>query len=212
MYDFFTGVVVETSAPAAAPPRVVLEAGGVGYALLVSAATRDALIPGARATLYVDYRVSEGRGGAEHRLYGFLTKAERALFEMFTSVNRVGPAKALSIVSAAPPEQLVDAVLAENDALIAQARGVGRQLARLIVVEVKKKMMAFAAEFEKSRRGAPPAAPGPAQAARDAIAALAALGYSTADAAALVGEAAREIGPAATTQDLMRTAFKRATR
>ena len=81
MFYHIEGVVCELE-----PALAVLDCGGVGYALSVTANTLSGLRMGQRAKLYV----SESIGENNFDLFGFLDKNERRCFEMRSEERRVG--------------------------------------------------------------------------------------------------------------------------
>ena len=87
------------------PDSVVIEAGGVGYAVTITAAAQRALPPlGASAFLLVHtHTVQDG----PTQLFGFADAEERRVFETLLSVQGVGPKVALAILSSLPIGELV---------------------------------------------------------------------------------------------------------
>ena len=92
------------------PSLVVIDCGGIGFALNITANTAAALKPGARAKLFV----AEAIGETNFDLYGFIDKSERRCYNMLTSVSGIGPKAALSILSYNSPEALALAIM-NND-------------------------------------------------------------------------------------------------
>ncbi len=169
----------------AGPAGVVLDVGGVGYALTATAeAIRladDARRRDAAATLVTHLHVREDA----LLLFGFVDVAERRLFEALIGVSKVGPKVALGLVSALGAERLRSALAAGDAALLASVRGVGKSIAQRLVVELQEKVGAMpGAPGRSPTRPAAPAS-GPGDGSRDA---LVALGMSVAEAdAALAG-------------------------
>lgn len=154
------------------PDRVVIEAGGVGYELLVSISTFDRLPrEGAEAKLLAWHCVRED----DEMLFGFATAEEREMFLKLTQVSGVGPKIALAILSGSSIGELSLAIASGNAKRISSIKGVGKKTAEKICVELKDKVSALAALAATSRRGADDAR---APVLRDAILALSALGFS----------------------------------
>lgn len=61
------------------------------------------------------------------RLYGFQSKAERALFEKLLNVSGIGPKGALAILAAGMPEHVVAAIENEDEAFLVKFPGVGKK-------------------------------------------------------------------------------------
>ena len=118
------------------PNLAVIDCGGVGFALNITAATAAALKPGAKAKLYV----YEAIGEANFDLYGFVGKSEKRCFEMLTTVSGVGPKAALSILSYNSPEALAMAVINNDEKALTAAPGVGKRIAQRIILELKDKL------------------------------------------------------------------------
>jgi Holliday junction DNA helicase RuvA len=120
------------------PDSVVIEAGGVGYAVTITAAAQRALPPlGATAFLLVHtHTVQDG----PIQLFGFADAEERRVFETLLSVQGVGPKVALAILSSLPIGELVRAIGATDIATLTKIRGVGRKTAERISVELRDKI------------------------------------------------------------------------
>ncbi|HYX88187.1 MAG TPA: Holliday junction branch migration protein RuvA [Gaiellaceae bacterium] len=144
--------------------RVVLDVGGVGYALSVTPTASRVAERGEEVTLETYLHVREDA----LQLYGFGEPAERELFEHLLAVSGVGPKVALAIVSGSPPAELRRAIALEDTARFEAIPGIGRKTAQRVVLELKEKLGAAAVAPAPSRVGA-----------RDA---LVELGYSVVEA------------------------------
>jgi Holliday junction DNA helicase RuvA len=163
-----------------APDQVVIEAGGVGYLVTITAAAYRALPPvGAEARLFV-YTHAVQDGGLQ--LFGFADPDERRVFETLLSVQGVGPRVAVAILSGLPLPELVRAIASENLAALTQIRGVGRKIAERLTLELREKIIALGVA------GKPAAAPGGPPSGRlgEVYGALIELGYRPAEIEALV--------------------------
>jgi len=120
------------------PDAVVIEAGGVGYAVTVTVAAHRVLPPlGSTAFLLIHpHAVQDG----PLQLFGFADADERRLFETLLSVQGVGPKVALAILSSLPKGELVRAIGAADVATLTKVRGVGRKTAERISVELRDKI------------------------------------------------------------------------
>ncbi len=156
----------------------VLDCGGVGYALLVSEATRRKLPPkGERARLYTHLYLREDIMD----LYGFYSEQERAQFRLLIGVSGVGPKVALSILSLFGASELASCVLSGDAKALTVCPGVGPKLAQRLLLELKDKMN-LEDIVSGPTGGAQAAAPLSNQ--QEAISALLALGYSQSEALA----------------------------
>jgi Holliday junction DNA helicase RuvA len=122
---------------AARDPALVVELGGLGLAVHVSAATAAALPPvGATVFLHTYLLVRE-----DHlALYGFTSEEERTLFVQLLGVNGVGPRMALTLLSSAPHADLLRALQEGDEAWLVRLPGVGKKTAARLVVELQGKL------------------------------------------------------------------------
>lgn len=164
------------------PTFAVLDAGGVGFRLTVSANTYGQISPAAARAdtvkLYTHMAVRED--GME--LFGFADEQELETFRLLITVSGVGPKAAMAILSAFTPEKFAVAVCSEDKKTIARANGIGPKTAARIILELHDKMAAgvtLPSAFDAFTVGAPTAAKtgGSAQLA-EAQEALLVLGYS----------------------------------
>jgi Holliday junction DNA helicase RuvA len=117
--------------------HVVIDCGGVGYRLAVSAETlRHVPAVGQEATLHTHLVVRDDALA----LYGFATEEERELFLLLLGVQAVGPKVALAVLSGGSPRDLLRAVAAGDTARLQAAPGVGKRTAERIVVELREKV------------------------------------------------------------------------
>jgi len=169
------------------PNQVIVDAGGVGYLVAVPLSTFAALGElHNEVTLLIHTHVREDALA----LYGFLSAREKHLFELLLGISGVGPTLALKILSGINVEELVPAIRAGDLVRLTKIPGVGRKTAERIVVELKDKLEAVAAESEK------PSPASPAGVEADVRSALVNLGYDERTAEAAVAEAKRQAGTA----------------
>jgi Holliday junction DNA helicase RuvA len=122
---------------AAREPVLVLEVGGVGFAVHVSARTAATLpARGGAVTLATYLHVRED----QLALYGFATETERALFVQLLAVNGIGPRAALTLLSSAPHEELLRALQDGDEDYLVKLPGVGRKTAARLVLELQGKL------------------------------------------------------------------------
>ena len=171
MFYHIEGIVTELE-----PNLVVLDCGGLGYALNATMNTVSCLHMGDKAKLYV----AEAIGENNFDLYGFFTKGEKRCFELLVSVSGIGPKAALSILSYSTPETLALAIMNEDVKALTVAPGVGKKIAQRVILELKDKM---SKETGGQEIRLPVVGPSAAQdgTMNDAMAALAVLGYSSAE-------------------------------
>ncbi|MFZ0041490.1 MAG: Holliday junction branch migration protein RuvA [Solirubrobacteraceae bacterium] len=117
--------------------HVVIDCGGVGYRLAVSAETLKHVPSAGRDVILHAHLVVRDDALA---LYGFATEDERDLFLMLLGVQSVGPKVALAVLSGAPPRELLAVVAAGDVARLQAAPGVGKRTAERIIVELREKV------------------------------------------------------------------------
>ena len=184
----------------AGPDFVVLDVGGVGYMVSVSATTRQKVpAPGGDIDLDIHTHVRED----QLNLYGFASVEELNLFEMLIQVDGVGPKVGLNILSAASLEVLKRAIVSEDAAPIRRASGVGQRTAAKVIIELKPKLDA-AGELEAVPRAAALAGDGAVPKAVES--ALRNLGFSSQE--VRVGLESVDWKATPSTQEALATALK----
>lgn len=129
MFSFITGTIEEKE-----NNLVVLNCNGVGFELNVSETTIYELPNiGEVATLHTYMAVREDA----ITLFGFATKEEKAVFLKLTSVSGIGGKMAITILSAMPVTNLIDAIVSENIRLLSSVKGLGKKTAERIIVDLK---------------------------------------------------------------------------
>jgi len=119
------------------PSFVVIEASGLGYHINVSLYTYTKIEKAESAKLLTHFHVKED----QQTLYGFYDETERSFFRLLISVNGVGPATALVVLSSMNPEDFRAAVIGEDVASIRRVKGIGPKTAQRIILDLKDKMM-----------------------------------------------------------------------
>lgn len=155
----------------------VIECGGVGYKCQTTINTLKKIKLNSEAMLYTYMNVRDDAV----ELFGFSSTSELSTFKMLISVSGVGPKAGLAILSELTPEQVAVAVASGDSKTITRAQGVGNKLAQRVILELKDKLKGVATSqegFSVSESTAPVFAGGNIT---NAVAALAVLGYSSAE-------------------------------
>jgi Holliday junction DNA helicase RuvA len=119
------------------PDHVVVDCGGVGYCLSVSAETlRHVPAAGKPVTLHAHMVMRDDAIS----LYGFHSESERDLFLMLLGVQAVGPKVALAVLSGGTPRELIGALAAGDAARFQAVPGIGKRTAERIIVELREKV------------------------------------------------------------------------
>ena len=164
---------------------LVIDVGGVGYAVTVSGKTRAGLGVGdAAVTLLTEMQVRED----SMTLFGFVDSAEREAFRLLVTVQGVGAKAAMAILTVLGPDEIAAAVMAGDKAMVARADGVGPKLAQRIVNELASKIgsLPVAGGLGVATPGAPS---DDGNVGVDAMSALVNLGYGRAEAHAALQKA-----------------------
>ncbi|MCC7173642.1 MAG: Holliday junction branch migration protein RuvA [Bryobacterales bacterium] len=119
------------------PNLVIVEAGGVGYAVTIPISTFSALPPpGAEVRLRIYTHVREDA----FSLYGFLTGEEKTLFEKLIGVSGIGPKLAVTVLSGLPVQELIGSIRQGLAEQLVRIPGVGKKTAERIVLELRDKL------------------------------------------------------------------------
>ena len=166
MIGRIAGALLEKS-----PPRILVDAHGVGYELEVPMSTFYQLPSlGAQVALLTHFVVREDA----QLLFGFLTEEERRTFRELVKVSGVGPRTALAVLSGLSTEELAQAVVQQSTARLVKVPGIGKKTAERLLLELKGKLQAASASGVAVAD----------EAQSDVMQALLALGYSEKEAGA----------------------------
>ncbi len=185
---------------------VIIDVSGVGYVVHCSGRGFAALPgQGEPVSLWIETHVRE-----DHiHLYGFPEAAERDWFRLLSTVQGVGARVALAILSVLAPDDLIQAIAAQDQRAVARANGVGPKLAGRIVTELKDKAGQFAlGPAAALAGGAASNGGGAAPLSEDAISALVNLGYQRSEAFGAVAQATRSLGAEAPLEAVIKAGLK----
>lgn len=161
--------------------QVVIDVGGVGFAVAVPADVAHTATVGEKLLLHTSLIVRED----SLSLFGFADRGELEIFGLLISVTGVGPKSALGVLSHLTGDQIAEAVTAEDDAPFRRVSGIGPKTAKLIVLQLTGKVQAFAAPSK-------PVAAGGGDVVTQVAAALVGLGWSEKVAAEASAQTAAE--------------------
>ncbi len=203
MYAYIKGTLEEIT-----EDNIIVEAGGIGYNVKVSAATAQ-LLPGLgnEVKIYTYTLVREDT----FSLYGFLTRDDLEIFKKLITVNGIGPKGGLAVLSVMSADDLRIAVLSGDAKAIARAPGIGSKTAERLILDLRDKISLE--DTLKNIGGTPnPSAVSPDGTSMDnamikeAVEALTALGYSVTDATSAVRKV--EMTEGMTVETLLKAALK----
>lgn len=123
------------------PTHIFLETGGIGYMVKISLNTFEKIQKLETCSLHTSLIVKiENQSVSGFDLYGFFEELEKDLFEKLISVSGVGAATARMMLSSFKPEEIRNAILTENEAMIQSIKGIGPKSAKRIILELKDKV------------------------------------------------------------------------
>lgn len=203
MIAFLKGRLVHST-----PLLAVLEVNGVGYEVHVPVTTSERL-PALGETVTLHTRVVYREDA--HEVFGFASREERDFFCLLVEkVKGIGPRTAISLMSRLSIPVFQQAIAAQDVGLLSRVPGIGRKTAERLIVELKDKLSSPSTSSAPSPFGAADlSAPGhgASSALKDALDALVTLGIKPADADKALRRAAQTLGPAATSEALIRVAL-----
>lgn len=119
------------------PDHVVVDTGGVGYRLAVSAETLKA-VPATGREVFLHAELIPRDDAL--LLFGFASEEERDLFGELISVSGVGPKVALAVLSGGPVRELLRAIAAGDAKRFQAVPGIGKRTSERIIVELREKI------------------------------------------------------------------------
>lgn len=187
---------------------IVVEAGGVGMGIHVPLSLLERLPGiGREVTVYTYFQVREDAMS----LYGFLNRQDREMFRQLIGVNGVGPKAALGILSTMTPDDLRMAIVTGDAKAISRAPGIGPKTAQRLILDLKDKvsMEEVLGNLALPSDGGASAALGTigmGEAAKEAVQALVALGYSNMEANKAVKQV--EVTETMTAEDVLKASLR----
>ena len=173
MFAYVYGFLEDTTVD-----NAVIDVNGFGINVRISADTASRLPGiGEEVRLYTYTYVKEDA----FLLYGFLSRSDLEMFKLCITVSGIGPKGALAILSVMDADDLRFAVLSGDSKAISKAPGVGAKTAQRVILELKDKMSLEDAFEKKSEHVQTLKISGNGQVRNDAVMALTALGYSSAE-------------------------------
>ena len=155
------------------PGVIQVDVGGIFIRVLTSQNSVDlAGDVGDEVTLVTYLQVRED----DLTLFGFVAPDELQCFQLLIGVNGIGPRVALGMLSASRPDDIYQAIAAEDTAFLSRMPGIGKKTANRIIFDLRGKLPE---PTEDEISGVPVARRSDDM---DALEALQALGYSPAEA------------------------------
>lgn len=194
MYEYINGRLDEIT-----PTEAIVEAGGIGYKLLISLSTFSSLQNSRNQTvkIFLHHQVRED----DESLYGFATRDERHVFTHLISVSGVGPGSARMILSSMNSDEVRTAILGNDVNRFKAVKGIGLKTAQRLIIELKDKIGKGGAEFSFED------APASGAAREEALSALCLLGFPKAAVEKVLNTILKDDAPLSL-EDLIKKALK----
>lgn len=194
MIERLRGILVQKT-----PLFAVIDCGGVGYGVNVSARTGETLPgEGLEAALLTHLVVRED----SLTLYGFLDLQEKELFLNMIEVNGIGPKMAQRILSSISPNDFLSLIAMEDSAGLSKIKGIGKKTSEMLVLALKDKALSISAVAGGNSSAALPFAE------QEAVLALHTLGVKDPGARKAVEKAAEVLGRGADSGKLIAEALR----
>ncbi|MDR3180370.1 MAG: Holliday junction branch migration protein RuvA [Prevotellaceae bacterium] len=132
MYEYIKGIVAELT-----PTYVVVDAGGVGYAVNISLQTYSSVGNLKEVQLWIHHIVREDA----ELLFGFFEKEEREIFRLLIGVSGIGPNTARMILSSLTSGEVRAAIMHDDVRKLQSIKGIGMKTAQRLVVELKDRII-----------------------------------------------------------------------
>jgi Holliday junction DNA helicase RuvA len=191
------------------PTYAEILVGGVTLGVLIPVSTYDGLPEcQAKVSLVTHLYVRED----QLTLYGFLSAAERDMFQMLIRVSGIGPKVAIAVLSALELSLIEQAILEGDSRPFCSVPGVGKKTAERLLLELRDKLKKHLKGIVSPKGKDQTSSSLRSLAVQDAVAALVTLGYSGVDAHQAVMKAEKDLGSESSTQILVRAGLSRLTK
>ncbi len=181
------------------PPQLMIDCNGVGYEIEAPLSVFFNLpAVGDKVVLFTHLTVRDDA----HLLYGFSSIAQRAMFRELIKVSGVGAKMAVAILSGLSAEDFALCIANQDVTTLTRLPGIGKKTAERLIVEMQDRIGKLGGD-NVSLPSASVAAGGEASAKSQAIAALEALGFKSAEAARMVKASSGD-----SVEDIVREALK----
>ena len=118
------------------PTYLVIDCNGIGYEVNISLNTFSSISSEENIQLFTHLQIREDA----HILYGFFTVAERTVFRLLISISGIGTSTARTMLSSLTPNEIQQAIIAEDVPKIQAIKGIGLKTAQRVIIELKDKI------------------------------------------------------------------------
>jgi len=133
IYEYIKGILTELT-----PSKATVETHGIGYSIFipVSGFAKLLSLKGHTVCLFLSFVVREDT----QRLFGFLEKQEKEVFEKLSDVSGIGPKTALAIIGHLSLEELEHALHEQDTLTLSKVPGIGKKTAERLIIDMKDKL------------------------------------------------------------------------
>ena len=186
------------------PPMLLIEVGGVGYEVEAPMSTFYQLSDTDSEVILLTHMIV--REDAQ-LLCGFASEAERRMFRNLIKINGVGAKLALAILSGMEANEFARCIQDNDATALIRLPGVGRKTADRLIVEMRDRLDDWFSQPGNDEAPGSSVSDLSADASREAMSALIALGYKPAEASRMVQKVdSAELS----SEDIIRAALKAA--
>tara|TARA_B000000609_G_C24029971_1_gene270049 strand:+ start:42 stop:623 length:582 start_codon:yes stop_codon:yes gene_type:complete len=121
------------------PTYLVIDCNGIGYEVNISLNTFSSISSEENIQLFTHLQIREDA----HILYGFFTVAERTVFRLLISISGIGTSTARTMLSSLTPNEIQQAIIAEDVPKIQGIKGIGLKTAQRVIIELKDKIISL---------------------------------------------------------------------
>jgi len=136
MYQYLKGLLVEKDL---VNKQLVIELNGIGFLIQSNLRALNSFELNSQIKIYTKALIKE----EEIKLFGFIDKASKEIYEHLQSVSGVGPKSAMSILDTLDIQDILSAVLSDKPKILSTAPGIGLKTAQRIVLELNTKLHKF---------------------------------------------------------------------
>ena len=132
MIEYIKGILTEST-----PLKTVVEVNGIGYKIFTPLSNYSKLPAiGEKVCLFISVVIRED----SHKHFGFLTSAERDLFETLIEVSGIGPKTGLALLGHLDATDLQIAISQSDLTSICKVPGIGKKTAERLIVEMRDRI------------------------------------------------------------------------
>lgn len=131
----------------ATPGYVIIDAGGVGYKVLIPASAYPHLPALDSLLLLLTALITRDQS---QQLFGFLSEQERDFFEEVINISGIGPKTALNLIGHLPLDKIQQVVMEHDSGALSKVPGIGKKTAERLILELRDRFTKSTKSFGPS--------------------------------------------------------------